>query len=96
MPILYMLGGMIRSESRSMVLTISSKSREFDDLASAQDKEPVPLVFRNWPDEPSALGKVYLMLFNTMSPDMLAVPENEAVALTSRSPEIRRSFDDAM
>ena len=49
---------MVRSESRSMVLTNSSKSREFDDLASAQDKEPVPLVFRNWPDEPSALGKV--------------------------------------
>ena len=47
MPILYMLGVMVRSESRVMVLTNSSKSREFDDLASAQDKEPVPLVFRN-------------------------------------------------
>ena len=49
---------MVRSESRSMVLTISSKSRLFDDLASAQDKEPVPLVFRNWPLDPSLEGKV--------------------------------------
>ena len=49
---------MVRSESRSMVLTISSKSRLCDDLASAQDKVPEPLVLRNWFDEPSELGKV--------------------------------------
>ena len=58
MPILYMLGVMVRSESRVMELTNSSKSRELLDLASPQDKVPEPLVLRNWFDEPSELGKV--------------------------------------
>src|SRR3989344_1609429 len=65
---------MVRFASNVIVSTNSSKSRELDDLASAQDMVPLPLVWRNWLEAPSAPGQVYVTPLNVVAPEMEAVP----------------------
>ena len=40
-----------------------------DDAHALKDNTPLPLVFRHWPLEPSAVGKVYVIDQELVTPD---------------------------
>ena len=69
------------------------KSCDMPSVLVDQVRTPEPSVVNAWPLDPSAEGRVYFTLLKMRLPEIEAVPENEAVALTSRSPLTNTSLD---